>query len=60
MRTLGMRPWFGKTVAVANAAAVFDGSGALVDEKLRDQLSAYMAGFADFIADQKRSKSPSI
>jgi NAD(P)H-dependent FMN reductase len=51
-RTLRMRPWFGKQLYVGNADKVFDASGRLVDEKLRKRLEAYVAGFADFVADK--------
>ncbi len=57
-RTLGMRPWFGKSVHVAGAGSVFDASGALVDDKVRAVLTAYVAGFAAF-ATPSRSPSPS-
>ena len=49
VRTLGMRPWFGRTVYVANAGSVFDKDGRLVDEQVRKQLAAFMAGFAGFV-----------
>lgn len=50
LRTLGTRPWFGKVLYVAGAAAVFDAEGRLVDEKVRRQLTEFMAGFAAFSA----------
>ena len=49
VRVLGMRPWFGRTLYVANAGSVFDQDGKLVDEQVRKQLTAFMAGFADFV-----------
>ena len=49
LRVLGMRPWFGRTLYVANAASAFDKDGKLVDEQVRKQLSAFMAGFAEFV-----------
>jgi chromate reductase len=49
-RTLGMRPWFGKSVYVAGAGSVFDASGALLDDKVRAVLTAYVEGFAAFAA----------
>jgi NAD(P)H-dependent FMN reductase len=49
LRVLGMRPWFGRTVYVANAGSVFDKDGRLVDEQVRKQLAAFMAGFAGFV-----------
>ena len=49
IRTLGMRAWFGKQLYVAGAGEVFDDAGKLVDAKVRELLTAYMAGFADFV-----------
>jgi chromate reductase len=48
-RTLGTRPWFGPRMAVSGATRVFDESGRLVDEQVREQLQRFMAGFAAFI-----------
>lgn len=50
LRVLGMRPWFEMQLYVSNAAKIFDESGRLADDKIRDRLKAYMAGFAEFIA----------
>jgi hypothetical protein len=49
IRTLGMRPWFGKSLYVSGADKVFDAAGELVDEKIRKVLAAYMNGFAVFV-----------
>ena len=49
IRVLGMRPWFGRNVYVANAGSVFDKDGKLVDEQVRKQIVAFMAGFAEFV-----------
>lgn len=49
-RALTLRPWFGKSLYLAGARAVFDDGGALTDEKIRGVLSGYMAGFAKFAA----------
>jgi chromate reductase len=49
LSVLGTRPWFGMHLYISNAAKVFDGSGRLVDDKIRDRLKAYMAGFAEFV-----------
>ena len=59
IRTLGMSPWFGETLFIANASQVFDKTGALVDEKVKRRLTAYMNGFAAFTESVTRSKSPS-
>lgn len=45
LRTLGTSPWFGKQLYVGGAGQVFDG-GELVDDKVRELLTEYMAGFA--------------
>jgi NAD(P)H-dependent FMN reductase len=50
LRTLGTRPWFGRFLAVASAAQVFDDSGGLVDEKVRERVRAFMADFAEAVA----------
>jgi len=48
LRTLGTRPWFGRQLYVAGAAKVFDGEGRLVDEKIKNLLAEFMAGFSTF------------
>jgi NAD(P)H-dependent FMN reductase len=55
LRTLRMRPWFGGRILVSGAARVFNESGNLLDEKLRQQLQSFMAGFARF-ASQPRAR----
>lgn len=49
LRTLGTQPWFGKQLYVAGAGKVFDSSGALVDDTIRELLTSFMAGFAEFV-----------
>lgn len=49
LRTLGMQPWFAKVLYVADARQAFDDRGALADAKIKDLLSAYMQGFAEFV-----------
>ena len=48
LRTLGTRPWFGRSILVSGASKVFDGEGRLTDEKLRERIAAFVAGFAEF------------
>jgi NAD(P)H-dependent FMN reductase len=48
LRALGMRLWFGKSLRVARAGELFDQSGNLTDESMRDRLRAYVEGFAEF------------
>jgi NAD(P)H-dependent FMN reductase len=50
LRTLGTRPWFGSVMYVSEAAKVFDAEGRLTDEKIREDLTKFVAGFADFVA----------
>jgi chromate reductase, NAD(P)H dehydrogenase (quinone) len=50
LRTLGTRAWFGKQLYVAKAYEVFDAEGRLVDAKVTELLTAFMAGFATFVA----------
>ena len=49
LRTLGTRPWFGRSILVSGAHKVFDGDGRLADEKLRERIAAFVAGFAEFV-----------
>jgi NAD(P)H-dependent FMN reductase len=48
LRTLGTRPWFGGRLMVSRAGAVFNESGEMVDDKIKDQLQKYLSGFAEF------------
>jgi NAD(P)H-dependent FMN reductase len=59
IRTLGMRPWFDETLYLSGAGQVFDKAGALVDEKTRRRLTAYMSGFAAFVEATARAKAGS-
>jgi NAD(P)H-dependent FMN reductase len=54
LRTLGMAPWFGGRLMVANAAKVFDQDGRLIDEAVRERLRKFVAGFAAHLAEQRR------
>lgn len=54
LRTLRVRPWFDGRLMVSRANAVFDASGALTDDKIRDQLGKFMAGFAAFASLNSR------
>ena len=48
-RTLQMRPWFGGRLQVSNARESFDAQGNLIDEKIRERLKTFVAGFEEFI-----------
>lgn len=50
LRALGARAWFGEQLYVAGAGQVFDPQGRLVDEKIKQVLSEFMAGFAAFVS----------
>jgi chromate reductase, NAD(P)H dehydrogenase (quinone) len=50
---MGTRPWFSTPLSVSGAHTVFDASGALLDEQLRERLRMYMTGFVAFV--QRRS-----
>ena len=53
-RTLGVAPYFGARVQVAQARDVFDEQGAIKDEKVRGQLQTYVNGFAEFVGTRRR------
>lgn len=52
LRVLRTRPWFGPRLTVSGAAEVFDEDGQLVDEKVREKLEAFMAGFGEFVGEK--------
>lgn len=52
-RTLRMRPYFGHALYVAFAQNVFDASGKMVGDKVRKQLTEYMAGFVEFVDESR-------
>ncbi len=53
LRTLGTRPFFGKTLYVSGAAKVFDAEGRLTDKDLRERLRVYVEQFAAFVANAR-------
>jgi chromate reductase len=56
LKTLGTAVYFGGRLQVSQANKVFDGNGALIDERIREQLKKYLAGFAEFVTANRRSK----
>ena len=52
LRTLGTCPWFGGRLMVSRAIQMFDASGELHDEALRQQLEKFLAGFVAFVQKQ--------
>ncbi len=49
LRTFGSDFWMAGRLMVSRAGTVFDADGHLVDDKVREQLQAFMQGFADFV-----------
>ncbi|MFQ5546049.1 MAG: NADPH-dependent FMN reductase [Acidiferrobacterales bacterium] len=47
-RALGMHAWFGAQLYVSGAHKVFDESGNIVDESIKERLQSYIAGFVEF------------
>jgi chromate reductase, NAD(P)H dehydrogenase (quinone) len=56
LKTLGTAVYFGGRVQVSQANKAFDSNGTLVDERTREQLEKYLAGFAEFVAATRLSK----
>lgn len=54
LRTLGAEAWFGGRLMVSRAGSVFDADGAIVDEKVKHNLSAFLEGFTAFVADRRK------
>jgi chromate reductase len=50
LHTLGAQQWHGSRLMVSRAASVFDAEGLLIDDKVRQQLRAFLAGFVAFAA----------
>jgi NAD(P)H-dependent FMN reductase len=51
LRTLGTRHWSGGRLLLSRANQAFDENGAIRDEHLRNQLSGFLRGFAQFAQD---------
>ena len=49
LRTLGTRFWSGGRLLVSRAGQAFDADGRLVEERTRQQLAQFLAGYADAI-----------
>jgi len=50
LRVLGTHVWAGKLLWVSGAMDKFDDQGNLTDDRVRQQLSSYMSGFAEFVS----------
>ena len=53
LRTLRAKTWFGGRMMVSRAGNVFDAGGTLLDESVRAQLRDFLAGFVQFVAQQR-------
>ena len=53
LRTLAMRPWFGKLLYVNGAMKLFDSSGNLADDAIRSRLKSYLEGFVAFVRENR-------
>ena len=53
-RGLAMKPWLRETLYVGAARSKFDEHGALTDSAVRDRLTHWMAGFAEFVAAESK------
>jgi chromate reductase len=58
LRALGTRPWFGGRLLVSGAHRAFADAGKLVDDQVRSQLRAFMAGFTEFITRRANVDTP--
>ena len=54
LKTLGTEAWFGGRLQVSRAGEVFDATGALVDQRVREQLRKFLADFCKFVAARRR------
>lgn len=50
LRAFGSDLWFGPWVTVSHAPSLLNAEGELADEKTREQLRGFLAGFAQYIA----------
>jgi chromate reductase, NAD(P)H dehydrogenase (quinone) len=50
MRTFGADLWMGGRLLVSHADKAFDADGNLIDEKVKEQLAGFLAGFAAHVA----------
>ena len=54
LKTLGTEAWFGVRLQVSRAGEAFDATGALVDQRVREQLRTFLASFCEFVAAHRR------
>ena len=58
LRVLGVRYWSGSRLLVSRAAQAFEEAGALQDEKLREQLQGFLAGFVSYVRESRATIPP--
>jgi NAD(P)H-dependent FMN reductase len=56
LKTLGTAAYFGGRLQVSRAGEVFDAKGTLVDDRVREQLKKFLAGFCEFVVATRRGK----
>ena len=52
LRAFGSDMWFGPWLTLSHAPSLLNAEGELADEKTREQLRSFLAGFAQFIAQR--------
>ncbi len=50
-----MHAWFGDQLYVGGVHKVFDDSGNIVDESIKERLQSYIAGFVEFVTAARLS-----
>jgi len=55
-RGLSVKPYLGAVLYVSGARAKFDEEGGLADSAVRDKLTGWMAGFAEFVAAETKHR----
>ena len=53
LKALGVDLWAGGRLLASRSGSLFDADGALVDDKLRTQLAAFVQGFAGYVAGKR-------
>lgn len=52
LRALATRPYFERSMTVAEAGKIFDADGALTDEATRERLKTFLAGFVGMVRNE--------
>ena len=48
-----IRPWFEGRLGIAGSGKVFDSSGMIVDDFIRERVRTFAQGFARFVAESR-------